>query len=132
MSAIPHHTSDPVCPLCEQKLSLAHEDLQKWFRDLKSRHSDVHVSWSFRDEASQDQAFREGKTKLRFPASPHNKTPAMALDIFQIDDSGKPKWDPIFNTKVNYESLNLGYQLRWGGTFKSLGDYDHFQLNEAP
>ena len=124
MSLIPHHTSEPVCPLCEQKLSAAHEKLIEWFHDLKSRHPDVHISWSFRDETSQEQAFQDGKTKLHFPLSAHNKQPAMALDIFQIDDSGKAKWDPVFCAKVAQESP----LLRWGGDWKSLGDRDHFEL----
>lgn len=128
MSLIPHHTSDPVCALCEEKLKLAHPELAKWFRDVKSRHPDVHVSWSYRDQASQQEAFEEGKSKLQFPMSAHNKTPTLALDIFQIDDAGKPKWDPIFNAKLNEESLSLGYALRWGGNFKSLGDSDHFEI----
>ena len=128
MSAIPHHTSDPECSLCEQKLSLAHPELVKWFHDLKGRHPDVHVSWSFRDAASQTQAFKDGTTKLQFPQSAHNKQPAMALDIFQIDDTGKGKWDPVFCAKVNEESLSLGYALKWGGQWKSLGDNDHFEL----
>lgn len=130
MSAIPHHTSDPVCALCEDKLALAHPDLGKWFRDLKSRHSDVHVSWSYRDELSQEQAFSDGKSKLHFPQSAHNKAPAMALDIFQLDDQGRAKWDPIFNAKVNEESLSLGYELKWGGAYRTLGDSDHFEITD--
>lgn len=128
MSAIPHHTSDAECPLCEVKLEQAHIDLVKWFKDLKSRHPEVHVSWSHRDEASQNQAIADGTTKLKFPDSAHNKTPALALDIFQIDDAGKAKWDPVFCAKVNQESMSLGYHLKWGGDWKSLGDNDHFQV----
>lgn len=133
MNLIPHHTSEPTCALCEAKLSQAHPDLGKWFRDLKSRHPDVHVSWSFRDQSSQEQAFSEGKTRLHFPLSAHNHTVegeplSLALDIFQIDDQGKGKWDPVFCAKVAQESLSLGYSLKWGGDWKSLGDNDHFQL----
>lgn len=133
MSAIPHHTSDNPCTLCEMKLSQAHPDLGKWFRDLKSRHENVHISWSYRDQTSQEKAFSDGASKLHYPDSAHNKTEAdaphaMALDIFQIDDSGKAVFDPVFCAKVNQESLDLGYALKWGGQWKSLGDSDHFQL----
>lgn len=124
MSAIPHHTSDALCALCELKLESAHHELGTWFRDLKSRNPSVHVSWAFRDEASQEQAFTDGKTKLHFPGSAHNKTPAMAVDIFQIDDTGKAIWDPVFCAKVAQESPSL----KWGGSWKSLGDNDHFEL----
>ena len=124
MSIIPHHTSDAICALCEQKLSLAHPDLVVWFHDLKSRNPSVHVSWSFRDQASQEQAFAAGTTKLHFPDSAHNKQPAQAIDIFQIDDSGKAKWDPVFMAKIAQECPNL----KWGGHWKSLGDNDHFEI----
>lgn len=125
MSAIPHHTSDPVCALCEQKLEQAHLELGSWFRDLKSRNPNVHVSWSFRDQASQEQAFSDRKTKLHFPLSAHNKTPALALDLFQINDKGQAIWEPVFMAKVAQESP----ALKWGGNWKSLGDNDHFEIN---
>ena len=136
MSGLPHHTSDPECLLCEQKLTQAHPDLGKWFRDLKSRHANVHISWSYRDQESQEKAFSEGTTKLHYPLSAHNHTvqgepQALALDIFQIDDTGKAVFDPVFCAKVNQESLSLGYQLKWGGQWKSLGDNDHFQITDT-
>ncbi len=129
MSLIPHHTSDLVCALCEQKLTEAHPDLVEWFKALKARHSNVHVSWSYRDKASQTQAFTSGASKLQFPQSAHNKQPAMALDIFLIDETGKAVWDPVFCAKVNQESMALGYPLKWGGNWKALGDNDHFELS---
>lgn len=131
MSAIPHHTSGPICALCEYKLSLAHLDLVKWFRDLKSRHPDAHVSNSFRDKEGQELAFTHGMTRLHFPDSAHNKQPSMALDIFQIDDAGKAVFDPVFCAKVNEESLSLGHQLKWGGQWKTLGDNDHFEMTTS-
>lgn len=130
MSLLPHHTSDPSCALCNDKLTLAHPDLAKWFNDLKSRHPNAHVSWSFRDQQSQEQAFQAGTTKLHFPDSAHNKQPAMALDIFQINDAGQAIWDPIFLCKVNQETLSLGYNLKWGGSWPSLGDRDHWELDQ--
>jgi hypothetical protein len=128
MSLIPHHSSDPVCALCEQKLSLAHSDLVTWFHDLKSRNPNVHVSWSFRDEASQEDSFKNGTTKLHFPDSAHNKQPAEALDIFQIDDAGKAVWNPVFMAKIAHEYP----ALKWGGSWKTLGDTDHFEISRAP
>lgn len=133
MSAIPHHSSDPTCALCEQKLTQAHPDLVKWFHDLKGRHPNVHISWSYRDEASQNQAFSEGASKLKYPLSAHNHTVegqphSLALDIFQINDAGRAVFDPVFCAKVNHESCSLGYALKWGGQWKSLGDNDHFEI----
>lgn len=131
MSLIPHHTSDLACALCELKLKDAHPDLGGWFHAMKEKHADLHISWSFRDQASQEQAFQDRKTKLHFPQSAHNKTPAMALDIFQIDDSGRAKWDPVFCAKLNDETAAAGYTLKWGGLWKTLGDNDHFEITEG-
>lgn len=128
MSLIPHHTSDAVCARCAVFLERAHADLNKWFNDLKGRHPNVHIDCSYRDEAAQDLAFQTKKSNLQWPKSAHNKLPSWAVDIFQIDDTGKAIFDPIFCAKVSQESLDLGYQLRWGGTFKALGDNDHFEL----
>lgn len=128
MSLIPHHTSDPVCPLCELKLKDAHDKLGEWFRDMKGKHPSLHISWSYRDKASQEQAVSHGASKLHYPASAHNKMPSLALDVFQIDESGRASFDPVFCAKLNSESQAAGYTLKWGGQWKSLGDSDHFQI----
>lgn len=128
MSAIPHHTSDPRCPLCEQKLLDAHPTLVGWFEDVKSRNPNVHVSWGFRDATSQAQAVQEGKSKLLFPNSAHNKQPALALDLFQIDESGRAFWDPVFFAKLAGEIADSKLPLKWGGHWKGLGDNDHFEV----
>jgi hypothetical protein len=131
MSVIPHHTSDPVCALCETKLATAHASLGDWFRQVKSLYPDLHVSWGYRDAASQLEAFKEGKTKLNFPNSAHNKTPALALDLFQIDEQGKAKWDGVFFAKLDAFNQEKGHAIKWGGHFKHLGDFDHFELEHA-
>lgn len=129
MSAIPHHTSDPSCLLCEQKLLQATKELEIWFRKVKSKYPSIHISWSYRDQASQEQAFAEGKTHAHFPHSPHNQMPSLAIDIFQINDKGQAIFDPIFCAKIAEEARQDEDPILWGGIFKSLGDNDHFQFN---
>lgn len=136
MSAIPHHTSDPVCALCEIKLQAANPKLVDFAHAAKKIYPDLHISWSYRDQSSQEQAFSEGKTRLHYPKSAHNhvvdgKPLSLAIDIFQIDDSGKPKWDPVFCAKLNDWQKSEGLDLKWGGEWKSLGDNDHFQVEEV-
>lgn len=132
MSAIPHHTSDPVCALCEAKLAQADPYLATWFRDhVKPFHHDIHVSWSFRDATDQETAFRDGKTKLHYPDSPHNLLPSRAIDLFQLDASGHAVWCPRpFAALDAYNKTNC-LSILWGGEFKSLGDYDHFQIKRT-
>lgn len=129
MSAIPHHTSDPVCALCELKLAQADAYLATWFRDhVKPNHRDIHVSWSYRNATEQEEAVREGKSKLHYPDSAHNLLPSHALDLFQIDQAGHAVWDPgPLAALADYNRANQ-LSILWGGEFKTLGDYDHFQI----
>lgn len=124
-----HHTNDAVCPLCEEKLASAHVYLQTWFRNVvKPKYPDAHVSWAYRDQAAQEAAFADEKTKLHFPHSAHNKIPARAIDLFQINSAGVAFWAPLFFAALS-ASNKLDYpQIVWGGTFKTLGDGDHFEL----
>jgi hypothetical protein len=115
--------------LCQEKLALAHPKLVAWFCAAKTRNPSMHVSWSYRDETSQKNAFAIGASKLHYPMSAHNKEPAMALDIFQIDDSGKAVFDPVFCAKLADEIRRANLPFIWGGNFKSLGDNDHFQYH---
>lgn len=43
--------------------------------------SDITVLCGYRGEAAQNKAFREGKSKLLYPHSKHNRTPSRAVDI---------------------------------------------------
>lgn len=123
------HAIEGLCPSCAEKLAQAHPDLRVWFLDLKSRNPSVHVSWSYRDQDSQEQAFAEGRTQLHFPKSAHNQNPSLALDIFQLNDKGCAVFDPIFCAKVASEIRTSNLPMIWGGNFKSIGDNDHFQLH---
>jgi hypothetical protein len=93
----------------------------------------LHVSWAFRDEGSQNEAFKAGASKLQWPKSKHNTTQggnpcSEALDVFQINGVGQAIFDPIFCARLNAASKKLGFDLRWGGEFKTLGDSGHFEL----
>lgn len=124
-----HHTSDPVCPLCEEKLAQADAALQSWFREkIKPGFPDAHISWSFRNQADQEQAYADGKTKAHWPNSKHNHMPSLALDLFQIDEDGKALWSPKFFFEVDEVTQRSGSPIRWGGTFRTIGDKDHFEL----
>lgn len=127
-----HHTDDPICPLCEHKLEGAHPDLAEWYRGVKARHPDAHISWAFRGKADQNRFFADGASKAPWPLSKHNhekdgKPCSLALDLFQIRD-GRAIFDPVFGAKVNAENQAAGLKLVWGGTFKRLGDAGHFEM----
>lgn len=129
-----HHTDDPICPLCSDKLLTAHDYLGSWFAGVKKRYPNVHVSWGFRDAQAQEQAFLDKKTNCHFPKSPHNnmkdgKPYSLALDLFMIDEDGQAKFPPLWYAKLNAENENTGEPLLWGGVWKKLGDSDHYQVD---
>lgn len=74
-----------------ERLSTCHPDLQRLVRDVSQRIdegeiatagiSDITVLCGFRGEAEQNAAFALGRSRLQWPNSWHNKTPARAVDI---------------------------------------------------
>lgn len=122
-----HHTDNLLCPLCEEKLNLAHDDLVSWFRLIKKKFPNLHVSWSHRDKEGQEAAFEDKKSKLHWPNSAHNEMPASAIDLFQIIQ-GDSQWNRDFFGLLAEINKAAFPSIIWGGTFKSLGDFDHFEL----
>ncbi len=133
-----HHTKDPRCPLCEDKLRQAHPRLQKWFDHIKrDLFDDVHISCSFRTKEDQEKAFHDGRTRALWPHSKHNvvrldgEPESHALDLFQLSE-GKAEFKPryfgaiqLFNKEEGYDS-----ELQWGGNFRTIRDAVHFELRK--
>ena len=98
---------------------------------------DFSVLWGYRDEESQNKAYAEGHSKVKFPYSRHNTHPSRAVDLdpYPID------WENIkrfiyLGGIVRGIADAEGVQLRWGGDWNSNGvlkdesfrDYGHFEL----
>lgn len=128
-----HHNSDLKCPLCEEKLLNAHPLVADWFRRLKGKYINVHISWSFRGQTDQDQFLKDGKTTLAWPKSKHNHMEngipkSLALDLFLIDEDGIAKWPPLWFAQVNEENEQNQEPMLWAGTWKTFKETDHFEL----
>lgn len=133
-----HENGVSSCPSCEDKLAFAHDDLATWFRErVKTKYPDCHVSWSYRGNQDQEQAFLDGKSKLHFPLSAHNKSNdqgrpcALALDLFQLDDNGVGRWGWSYFRSIADDAKAHAVPIKWGGDFKTLGDADHFEWSAA-
>ncbi len=129
-----HTNAETPCPLCEKKLLEAHPDLQDWFRDIiKPAHPDTHISWSFRDMFNQNQAHAEGKSKLGWPLSMHNKSDdqgnpcSLALDLFQLASNGMACWPWKWFKGISETSKKANAHVDWGHDLWGW-DADHFQL----
>jgi hypothetical protein len=135
-----HHTRDSICPACEEKKSLAHPLLRKYWDAVKDEFPEAHISWTYRNSDEQLQCYKEGKTELLYPKSAHNTTVdgvphARAMDLFRINPDGQAEWKKSFFAAVASFLEKGDASVEWAGTWKSakgkrLGDFDHFQLHK--
>lgn len=78
----------PLGTTSRKRLATAHTDLQRLFEAVAEGVdrgecpgvTDITILCGFRGELDQNQAWANGKSKLRWPDSDHNKTPALAVD----------------------------------------------------
>jgi hypothetical protein len=101
------------------------------------KYADCTVLWGFRDKREQEKAFVEGKSKLHFPHSAHNRYPSRGIDLapYPID------WSDIrrfyyFGGYVIGVAHRLEIPIRWGGDWdgdfqvkdQNFNDLVHFEL----
>ena len=118
-------------------LQTCHDDLIKLFEEV-IRHYDCAVICGHRSKEDQDKAYHEGKSKLRYPLSKHNKMPSLAVDVVPYPIA----WDDLdrfyhFVGFVTGVAKTLGINIRsgldWDGdlNFKDQNflDAPHFELS---
>lgn len=131
-----HHTTDPICPLCEEKLKGADPRMVAFFRWVKGNHPDCHCAWAFRGQADQDHMLQMRLTKAPWPQSRHNKTDAngnprsQALDLFQLV-AGQAVFDNGFYRLVFDELTAANMPIEWAGTWTTFKEMDHYQTREV-
>lgn len=97
---------------------------------------DFSVIEGHRGEAEQNRAFAEGRSRLRWPNSKHNKMPSEAVDIWPYPF--KPEywnqievWENL--AKVVLECAEeLGIKIRWGGDWNQNGDWRDEKFIDGP
>lgn len=120
----------------QEKLATCDPRLQKVFNEV-IKHFDCTVIEGHRGEAAQNKAFAEGKSKLKYPQSKHNKTPSLAADVlpYPIDwnDTNRMRYFAGFVVGI---AATMGIKLRWGGDWNqntelkdnSFNDLPHFEI----
>lgn len=111
-----------------ERLRTCDPRLQELFEEV-IKHYDCTVLEGHRGEQKQNQAYWEGKSKVKWPDSKHNKVPSLAIDVapYPVD------WENIerfkeFGAFVKGVAAAMGIKIRWGGDFKSFFDGPHFEL----
>ena len=129
------HFSD----LSEQRLSTCDERLQRLLCEA-IKQVDFTVICGHRSREDQEDAFRLGRSKVRWPLSRHNHMPSLAVDIapFPIDWQDTARFARLagYIERIAHEQ---GVRIRWGGDFDRDGrtrderfiDMPHIEL-ETP
>ena len=117
---------------CDDKLQLLAEEVVKVF--------DCTVVFGHRTKEQQNKAYNEGKSKLKYPKSKHNKYPSIAIDLAPYIAGKGISWDSsqcyFFAGIVMGIASRLGINLRWGGDWdmdndvndQNFNDLVHFEL----
>lgn len=112
----------------EERLQSCHQDLQRVARMAIAK-IDFVVLCGHRSQELQDQAFKDGHSKVPWPKSRHNPIPSEAMDLspYPID------WENLDRFKalaviVIQAAKSLGVDLEWGGEWIGFPDFPHYQL----
>ncbi|MGB0662783.1 MAG: hypothetical protein ACPGMR_03230 [Pontibacterium sp.] len=130
-----------------RRLSECHSELQLLFRVVLKRY-DHSVYCGHRDEATQNEAYENKDSKLRWPDSKHNSIPSKAIDAGPYF-SDVDRWDEdqcrhfggyvMGVADMLFEQGLMTYRVRWGGDWdqdknikdQTFNDLVHFELVEA-
>ncbi len=117
-------------------LATCHPDLQAVCKELIKQY-DFSVLEGRRGEREQNEAFKKGTSRVRYPYSAHNKIPSLAVDIapYPID------WDNIyrfnemiirFDTVANMLRAEgvISSDFIYGGKWNNLPDWPHIEIKE--
>ena len=111
----------------KERLATCHPLLQEIMNEL-IKVMDVTILCGVRGEEEQNKAFNEGKSKLKYPQSKHNRSPSWAVDVapYPID------WNNIDRFKqmcyyIEAIASVKGINIRLGRDF-SFKDYPHLEI----
>jgi len=85
--------------------------------------------------STEDQAalYTSGKSKCDGRTNKSYHQTGKAIDVYGYVD-GKASWDKLHLTTIAtamlQASAQLGYELKWGGLWKSWQDMPHFELRD--
>ena len=118
------------------KLSQCDPRLQKIFNKVLET-IDLTVVTGFRDEDTQNEMKRTGKSQIGWPFGKHNVYPSMAIDAtpYPIDWKDRERMT-LFAGFVLGTAKEMGVTLKWGGDWdvdykvkdNSFDDLLHFEI----
>jgi len=123
------------------KLMTCHSDLEDLFFEV-IKHRDCTILCGQRGVIEQNEYFRTGRSKVKYPNSKHNKTPSEAVDVAPYFQK-RPhiRWNDR-QSFYHFAGFVLGIaemmkiKIRWGGNWdgddelfdQSFFDLPHFEI----
>ena len=97
------------------KLDTCDERLQKIFKKVV-KGFDCTIIEGHRGKEKQNEAFKKGNSKLKFPNGKHNSLPSIAVDVipYPIDWEDRERMSYFAGYVVGC-ARSMGITLRWGG-----------------
>ena len=112
--------------------------LQDVFKEV-IKYVDCSVLEGHRKQERQDELFKNGKTKVKYPNGRHNADPSRAVDVvpYPIDWDDRERFH-LFAGFVLGIARSMGIKLRWGGDWNmnfevddnKFDDFPHFEIRE--
>ena len=126
----------------ETRLKTCHKDLQRIFANVIIDY-DCTIICGSRDQIEQDKAFAEGKSKLKYPNSKHNKKPlSWAVDAAPYEKGQGIDWKPrqmaffagyvLATANDLYRIGAISHRIRLGIDWDSDYDIDDETFIDAP
>lgn len=120
----------------KERLEECDPKIQEVFNELIN-YMDISIICGYRGKEEQNKAFNEGRSKLKYPESKHNKKPSLAVDAvpYPLDWDDRERFSYMAGM-ARMIAKSKGYDLRWGGDWDSDGtlkdnnfdDLPHFEL----
>ncbi|HDY89413.1 MAG TPA: M15 family peptidase [bacterium] len=120
----------------EGKLITCREELQRICRSV-IQYYDFAVIHGYRGRVIQNELYRQGFSKLKFPKSYHNKKLSEAVDLapYPIDWRDTRRFDILAGRMLETADM-MGLTLIWGGDWdndddlkdQTFNDLGHYQI----
>ncbi|NBW15139.1 MAG: M15 family peptidase [Caulobacteraceae bacterium] len=115
------------------RLDTCDNRLQDLFEAVIAAGHDCTIIEGHRNREAQDEYFRTGKSKMKWPDGKHCKIPSMAVDVMPcpINWSDR-KGLEAFALIVFATAAKLGIAVRWGGDWNQNGKSDDERFFDGP
>jgi peptidoglycan L-alanyl-D-glutamate endopeptidase CwlK len=115
------------------KLKLASLDVRLQTVLLEAiKYADFSIIWGHRGEKSQNDAYAKGTSQARWPDSPHNKLPSLAVDVAPWPGLyDRPAQDFYYLSGIiKGVATQLGIPVRCGCDWDGDGDTQNQRLHD--